>query len=428
MKSIKNNKKPWKPSSNTINNKKADNIQNFQVIERINPEPINSLFTINKENKPIIKLESIIKICKHYEKKCSGNYDKNSISGRCLFQLSREIQSIIEELIIKFDYQKDRIEKLQNIVLEWDKYFGPHSTENLKAKYNNLPITPSILKQYINELENKIYLFEQDRINRLEHEENEIMEIENAIDIHNQVARDQYHVEMKRLEMEKQRYVDKIKKEYDEKLKDIQNKYDNEIKKLNNKNEENLNSLSVIHDEEENKLRNQLDKLNNDILKEKEENNKKSHEISFLNNSISNYNKELSELHTEIDTIRNDFQDIIENKDKEYNNTIYNLQNDFSKKENNLYKSIRKLEEDNRLLEYNNHSLKQILTQIQLQFANGLRYENDISGINISVELPETKITNKFMKKFENQTIKNKKNIMKFSPQYLTGNIQVSYD
>lgn len=99
---------------------------------------------------------------------------------------------------------------LHEVVSEWDKYYGPQTPESLSNKYKTLPITPVVLKQYISELEERNAILEQERLNRLEAEKEEVMEIENAIDIHNRVARDQYHTEMKRINLQKQQEIDDL--------------------------------------------------------------------------------------------------------------------------------------------------------------------------------------------------------------------------
>lgn len=55
-------------------------IQSFS--DRLNPGPISSMISVRDENGLDPTLDSIRQICRHYEQKCAGKYDKQSTAGR----------------------------------------------------------------------------------------------------------------------------------------------------------------------------------------------------------------------------------------------------------------------------------------------------------------------------------------------------------
>lgn len=132
----------------------------------------------------------------------------NKIKDRFLFQLSREVQDSLEELESTFTGSIENINLLKKISTEWNKYFGPLSTESQRDVYNDKPITPSIVFDFLKKQEELV----KDLKDLLDKEkaskgktlnkalEIELKEMENSLDVHNRIARDQYHAEIKRLE------------------------------------------------------------------------------------------------------------------------------------------------------------------------------------------------------------------------------------
>lgn len=87
---------------------------------------------------PSPQLEDLRKICMHYEKKAGGQYASDSraaryvswngdsmlISGRFLFDMSREIQAVLNYIETEDDRKTKRIAYLELVVSEWEAVFG----------------------------------------------------------------------------------------------------------------------------------------------------------------------------------------------------------------------------------------------------------------------------------------------------------------
>ncbi|GMI43454.1 hypothetical protein TeGR_g1245 [Tetraparma gracilis] len=111
---------------------------------RVGPPGVSS--GVSFRNLPDASLMSIRDICSHYEKKCSGAYSSNSLAGRYVFQMSREIGAQLQAMSASSGGQGQRVRDLENVLEEWNACFGRNAEEGTQGVFGIVPMTPTALK------------------------------------------------------------------------------------------------------------------------------------------------------------------------------------------------------------------------------------------------------------------------------------------
>ena len=115
----------WQYSYRGVSGNKATKSSGPAVPEpkfRIGPPGVSS--GVSFRNLPDASLLEIRKICQHYEGKCSGKYASDSLAGRYVFQMAREIMAQVQALSHNSGGQGQRVRDLETILGEWNENFG----------------------------------------------------------------------------------------------------------------------------------------------------------------------------------------------------------------------------------------------------------------------------------------------------------------
>eukprot|EP00698_Gefionella_okellyi_P006090 TRINITY_DN15553_c0_g1_i1.p1 TRINITY_DN15553_c0_g1~~TRINITY_DN15553_c0_g1_i1.p1 ORF type:complete len:304 (-),score=80.27 TRINITY_DN15553_c0_g1_i1:6-896(-) len=91
-------------------------------LHRIAPAPIGSGISLRDLPYPV--LSDLRKLCLHYERKAGGKYASDSRAARYLFDLSRELQGILDYIEQEDERRVKRTNHLERVVTEWDQVFG----------------------------------------------------------------------------------------------------------------------------------------------------------------------------------------------------------------------------------------------------------------------------------------------------------------
>ena len=149
---------------------------------------------------PKVTLEQVLKVCQHYEQKCSGKYSSKTLAARYVFALSREVSKLVSTLRDVRSLETSRLAYLEELMREWEEVFGQPSRHILMGAAGDglVQVTPRSVHAALRRAEERCVTVEGalDAL-RSQHQAH-IDRFEAVIDEHHAASRKQYHSEMTR--------------------------------------------------------------------------------------------------------------------------------------------------------------------------------------------------------------------------------------
>ncbi|KAG9393296.1 hypothetical protein J8273_3429 [Carpediemonas membranifera] len=179
----------------------------YTVAHRIDPSKFSSDISLRNHPKP--SLQAIKDCCIHYESKAAGNVSTTSPLARHLFNMSREVQSMVDELIQREQRMRIRLQTLQSVSEEWTAVFGDYHVPDTGE-----PATPSGLLKYLNRLE----LANSENVRHVRHCDNQIANMkvdhERQMEFAGRQHREREEANLEMMQAEHQRLLNELSYEF----------------------------------------------------------------------------------------------------------------------------------------------------------------------------------------------------------------------